>query len=104
MNNAEMDDYRQITGQERHWLVDSRYGRDVLMARLAQKFPNTSSPAGYSIGGLDSHLNQIVLELGLHHLPKPQTKKQRFKYMKFIVALGIAITHGSAFPVTPTAW
>jgi len=91
-----------VTGH--HWMVNSYYGRDALKSKLRQMQPTMKVPAWTHAEHLDDHLDDMVTSLGLQHLPKPQTIRQRMAYLKFIGNLGSAITRGAPLPEVPSCW
>ena len=85
-------------------MVNSYYGRDALKSKLRQMHPTMHVSAWFYAEDLDGHLDDIVTELGLRHVQKPQTMRQRMAYLKFVGTISSAITRGTPLPEVPLRW
>ena len=87
---------KAVEGQNRHWLLDSPAGRDLLKLKLL-KVERRSDVTLFGEGKeLDGHLHRMVDELNLRDLAKPELPmdvlKVNFKLVKMMAAVQFGLS------------
>jgi hypothetical protein len=87
----------EVAGQSRHWLLDSAAGRDLLKCKLLKLNPHANVALFSHDKEADGLLNQMIDELDLRAMVKPETQlevlKVNFKLVKmfFAVQFGLRV-------------
>lgn len=87
---------KSVEGPNRHWLLDSPAGRDLLKMKLIKVDRRTDVQLFSNDQDADGHLDRMVDQLGLRDLAKPELPmdvlKVNFKLVKLMAAvlLGLA--------------
>ncbi|MFC6282186.1 MULTISPECIES: hypothetical protein [Polaromonas] len=85
-----------VDGPNRHWLLDSPAGRDLLKMKLL-KLDHRAEVSLWGEGHeVDGHLNRMVDELNLRELAKPELPmdvlKVNFKLVKMMAAVQFGLS------------
>lgn len=81
-------DYRLHGGGdrgERHWLLQHPYGRQLLVARLAQVRPEVRGYRYRTAPEQDVHLDEMIDDLDLRDWPQPRTGSERIQAALMLV-------------------
>ena len=85
-----------VEGPNRHWLLDSPAGRDLLKLKLLKLDRRSGVPLWGEGKEFDGHLNRMVDELKLRDLAKPELPmdvlKVDFKLVKMMVAVQFGLS------------
>jgi hypothetical protein len=81
----------EVEGPNRHWLLDSPAGRDLLKMKLLKMDRRSDVKLFGDSKEFDGHLNRMVDELNLRDLAKPELAmdvlKTNFKLIKLIASV-----------------
>ena len=72
---------RRLQSAQRHWLLDSLYGRELLKKELRRRMPELHISDWREHRELDPLLDLLLDELALRGWEKPRTVRQRVKYV-----------------------
>ena len=101
--HPDCDDSAHWEGElpERHWLLDSVYGRNMLKAQVRLAEPGLFVPAWREAPDLDDKLEAMIEVMGLRNWPKPQTMRDKLRYVRFAILAEAALVGGGALPTAP---
>ncbi|MDP3759726.1 MAG: hypothetical protein Q8R01_04320 [Ramlibacter sp.] len=72
---------------ERHWLLDSVYGRELLVLKLRQLGLDLVMPTCSDASDLEALLCHVVEVLGIGAWPKPSGLAQRLRYLRTVLRM-----------------
>ena len=81
-------------GPNRHWLLDSLAGRDLLKMKLLKLNPCSDVPLWSDGKEVDGYLNRMVDELNLRGLTKPELPLDVLKVNFKLVTMMAAVQFG----------
>ena|SRR5207247_3094368 len=86
----------EVEGPNRHWLLDSPAGRDLLKLKLLKLDRRSDVSLWGEAKEFDGHLNRMVDELKLRDLAKPELPmdvlKVNFKLVKMMAAVQFGLS------------
>ena len=80
----------------RHWLLDSIYGRELLKQRFIQLVPSMQLPLWSDCHEFDPVFDLLIDDLGLRHLGRPRTIRERIVYFRTILCITQQLQSGGA--------
>ena len=83
-----------VAGPNRHWLLDSPAGRDLLKVKLLKLDPRSGVPLWGEGQEFDGHLNRMVDELKLRDLAKPELPMDLLKVNFKLIMMMAAVQFG----------
>lgn len=72
---------------ERHWLLDSVYGRELLVLKLRQLGLDLVMPTSSDATDVDTLLCHVIEVLGISAWPKPRGLAQRLRYLRTLLRM-----------------
>jgi hypothetical protein len=79
---------------QRHWLLDSLYGRELLMLKLEQLGLDLIVPTHRGPREFDALLCHVIEVLGIGAWRKPEGLAQRLRYLRTVIRMMVDVRAG----------